>query len=177
LTGYSSSREELVASLKAYTSLLAERNEALVRISATSAEIRSTLDGPDTPDISDVLRRRDTDIACYSSLCGDNARDDSILATASALAHTAPMPPGMIPGGIVDGELAEIARSVIALREDSRSLADEVLACQSECEALLRTRVESTSKALRRSAQRRKLDAAYGPALHHESPTFMDKQR
>lgn len=165
MTDYSSSREQLVASLKAYTSLLAERNEALSRISATGAVIRSTLGASDTPDISDALRRRDSDIACYSSLCADTARDDSMLSAALAAANSA------------NDELVELAGSVIALREDSRSLADEVLARQSECEALLRTRVEATSKALRRSTQRRKLDAAYGPALNHESPTFMDKQR
>lgn len=164
MTGHSS-REELVASLKAYTSLLAAQNEALARISRTSAEIRSTLSVSETPDISDALRRREEDIVHYASLCANDAPSDSTVRAALAAA------------GSANDELATLARSVLALQEDSRWLAQEVLACQSECEALLRERVEATAKALQRSAHRRKLDAAYGPALDHDTPAFMDKQQ
>ena len=165
MTDFSSSREELVASLKAYTSLLAARNEALERLSATSAEIRSTLSGADTPDISDALRHRDADIARYSSLCAGGAADESALDAAMTAAN------------IANGEMTELARSVVGLREDTRALAEDVLACQNECEALLKARVAATAKALHQSARRRKLDAAYGPALDHKTPAFMDKQQ
>lgn len=164
MTGHSS-REELVASLEAYTSLLTARNEALARISRTSAEIKSTLSTSATPDISDAIRRRDEDIAHYASLCADGAPAESTMQAALAAA------------GMGNNELAELARCVIGLEEYSRSLAREVLACQSECEALLRARVEATAKALQQSAHRRKLDAAYGPALDREAATFVDKQQ
>ena len=163
MTGHSS-REELVASLKAYTSLLTAQNEALARISRTSAEIKSTLSASQTPDISDALRRRERDIAHYSSLCADGAPAESAVHAALAASST-------------NDELAELARAVIALQEDSRSLAQEVLLCQSECEALLKARVEATAKALQQSAHRRKLDATYGPALDRHPPTFVDKQQ
>lgn len=165
MTGFSSSKDELVASLKAYTTLLAAKNEALLRLSSTTAEVRSTLRDSDSPDISDALQRRDRDIARYSSLCGASPKDESIVNAALAAANAA------------NDELSVIARSVVVLREDSRVLADEVLSCQTECEAILKSRLEATSKAIHRSTQRRKLDAAYGPAVSHGTPTFMDKQQ
>jgi len=165
VTEHWSTREELAASLKAYTSLLAARNQALMRISAVSAEIKTTLAGSDTPDISHALQRRDSDIEHFSSLCSDGVSEESLLSAALAAANSA------------SDELVELARSVMALREDSRLIAEEVLACQGECEALLKSRVEATSMALRRSNQRRRLDSAYGPALSHDVPTFMDKQQ
>jgi hypothetical protein len=165
VTGFSSSKDELVASLQAYTTLLAAKNEALLRLSSTTAEVRSTLRDADSPDISDALRRRDREIASYSALCGNSGQDESIVNAALAAANAA------------NDELNVIARSVIAMREDSRALAEEVLSCQSECETLLKSRLAATSKALHRSTQRRKLDAAYGPAINHDTPTFMDKQR
>jgi hypothetical protein len=165
LTGFWSSKDELVDSLRAYTSHLAARNKALARIAATSAEIRSTLAAADTPDISDALRRRDADIARFSSLCDIDKTDEAALDAAMQAANAA------------NGELAELARSVVALREDSRALAEDVLACQGECEALLKARVEATAKALRQSTRRRKLDAAYGQAVNHQKPAFVDKQQ
>lgn len=164
MTGFSSSRDELVSSLKAYTSVLAQTNEALSRVWTTSTELRATLSSSDSPDIADALTRRDRDIADYSALCGA-ARNKPLIDAAVAAANTA------------NDELGEIARSVIALREDSRSIAEQVLACQSECEALLKSRIEATGKAIRQSTQRRKLDAVYGPAVSHDAPVFMDKQR
>lgn len=163
MTGFSSSRDELVSSLKTYTSLLAARNEALSRVWTTSAEISSTLANTDSPDISEALAHRNQDIARYSALC--QTQDESLIDAAITTAHSA------------NDEVGELARSVVSLREDSRSLAEKVLACQSECETLLRSRIEATSKAINRSNQRRKLDAAYGPAVRHETPTYMDKQR
>lgn len=164
MTGFCSPKDELIVSLRTYTSLLSERNEALSRISTTSAEIRSTLRNTDSPDISDALLRRDRDIAYYSTLSGGE-QDESIVDAAISAANAA------------NDELGELARSVIALREDSRTLAEEVLACQSECEALLRSRLDATSKAIQRSSKRRRLDAVYGPAVNHETPVYMDKQR
>lgn len=165
MTGFASSKDELVASLKAYTTLLAAKNEALMRLSATSADVISTLSNADSCDISDALRRRDRDIASCSVLCENGAWDASIANVALSAANAA------------NDELGLIARSVIALREDSRALAEEVLARQSECETLLKSRIEATSRALRRSTHRRRLDAVYGPAAEHDTPTFMDKQR
>jgi len=165
LTKYSSSQEDIVASLEAYITLLAARNNALSRISDASNDIKSTLKTSDSPNISKALQRRKCDITNYASLCADKEHDRSILAMATELTKTA------------NNELSELARKVIDLREDSRLLAEEVLECQDECKTLLKSRVEATSGAIRRSTQRRKLDAAYGPSIDHHIPTFMDRQR
>lgn len=164
MTEFSSSRDELIASLTTYTSLLAARNEALSRLSATSAEVRSTLRNAKSPDISAALQRRDQDITYYSKLCGNKSQEEAAVNAAIAASNAA------------NDELGQIARSVIALHEDSQILMEEVLVCQRECETLLKSRLETTSKALRQSSERRKLDAVYGPAIKHETPTFMDKQ-
>lgn len=165
MIGFSSPRDELIASLKTYTSHLAARNEALTRLSVTSSEIQSTLRGMASPDISGALKRRDQDIAHYSSLCDYSSQDEAIVESAIEAAHAA------------NDELGDIAQSVIALREDSRALMEDVLASQRECEALMKSRLEATTKAIQQSSKRRKLDAVYGPAINHETPTFMDKQR
>ncbi len=164
MTGFSSSRDDLVASLRAYTIHLAAQNEALQQVSTTTAQMRSKLTKEENPDISDSLLRRDNEIARYEAL-RDIANQSELLDAALDASNTA------------NEELNSIARSVIALREDSRALAEEILACQSECEALLKQRLEATSDAIHRSVRRRKLDAAYGPAVSHDVPTFMDKQQ
>lgn len=163
MTGYRSSKEELVDSLKAYTSLLAARNEALSQVWNTSVEMRSTLAANDRPNISEALERRNQQIAGLSALraAPDESEMDAIVSEAS----------------LASGEVGELARSVLSLQEDSRSLAERLLECQSECETLLRSRLAATSQAIRQSTQRRKLDAAYGPAVRHDVPTFMDRQR
>ena len=125
--------------------------------------MRCTLAANDAPNISDALARRDQEIDAFSALAADQNEEaiDATIAEAS----------------LASGELGELARSVISLREDSRSLAEKVLACQNECEMLLKSRLKATSQRLRQSTQRRKLDAAYGPAVKHDTPWFMDKQR
>ncbi len=163
MTGYCSSRDELVNSLKNYTALLAARNEALSRVWNTSAEMQCALAASDAPDIANALARRQQDIAAFSALVA--AQDEDAIDAAIAEASLA------------NGELGDLAQSVLSLREDSRSLAEKVLACQSECESLLKSRLAATSQRIRQSTQRRKLDAAYGPAVRHDVPRFMDKQR
>ncbi len=164
MTGFSSSRDDLVASLRAYTTHLAAQNEALQQVSATTAQMRSKLAKEENPDISDALLKRDNEIARYEAL-RDSANQSELLDAALDASMA------------TNAELNSIARSVIALREDSRALAEDILACQSECETLLKQRLEATSDAIHRSVRRRKLDAAYGPAISHDVPTFMDKQQ
>jgi hypothetical protein len=164
VTDFSSSRDDLVASLRAYTSHLAAQNEALQQVSVTTAQMRSKLTKEENPDISDALLQRDSEIARFEAL-RDSADQTELLNAALAASNT------------TSEELNSIARSVIALREDSRALAEDILACQSECEMLLKQRLDATSDAIHRSRRRRKLDAAYGPAISHDVPTFMDKQQ
>ncbi|NLN75981.1 MAG: hypothetical protein GX139_06685 [Armatimonadetes bacterium] len=165
MTGFSSSRDDLVASLRAYTTHLSAQHEALQQLSSTTSHIRETLDAQSAPDISDDLVKRQNELEKYTALCEDAAQDESLIDAALDAANCA------------NEELNAIARSIITIREDSRSLAEEIIHCQAECESLLKQRLQATSDAIRRSAQRRKLDAAYGPAVSHEIPTFMDKQQ
>lgn len=165
MSGFSASREQFVASLRSYTSLLKDRNEALTQISRTSSEMRSTLSGDAEADITSLLERRDQDCARLAGVCGNGVNDDAII---SAAKHAA---------GSANDEMGTLARMAVSLYSDTRTLAQEILTCQTECEAILRTRIEATANAIRESKQRRKLDAAYGPACKHDTPVFLDKQR
>ena len=165
MTGFSSSKDNLLASLKSYTVHLAAQNEALQQLSSTTSEMRSALGKEGAPDISAALNRREQQIARYVELCSSSRADEALVEEALAATE---MP---------NDELNSAAKSVIALREDMLSLTQQIVMCQNDCETLLRTRLESTSEEIQKSARRRKLDAVYGPAISHESPSFMDKQQ
>lgn len=162
----SMSKNELISSLQGYASLLEERNAALIQLTVTSSEIRSALQSDVAANIDEALERRDRDCKRYAALCDSTRPSNQAIAEAvSRVARNA------------GDEAEKLARSVLSLYADSQTLADEILKCQSECEVILKSRLKATSKALRESTQRRKLDAVYGPAHRHSTPTYLDKQR
>ena len=164
MTGYSSQKDDLLSSLKRYTTLFEARKDALAQLSRTSVEMRSTLKSSADVDISGILERRDSECSHFANLC--NSVDiPALVDTAGRAAQNA------------NGEVGNLARSILSLHTDSQTLAQEILTCQGECEAILKKRLEATAHAIRESKQRRKLDAAYGPACKHESPIFLDKQQ
>ena len=166
MSAFSTSRDDLVASLTRYTTLLQARRDALMRLSNSTAEMRSSLQSDGEPDISELLRRREHDCRGFAALCGNGTDDDpSLISAAENVASAA------------NDEVARLADSALSLQADIQALGQEILSCQSECEKTMRARLESVAQAIQESTQRRRLDAAYGPAHSHKSPVFVDKQR
>jgi hypothetical protein len=156
------SNNSLLDSLRQYTSHLEAKNEALAELSHASASLSSALEQDDSAIVDNVLAEREKSCMRLMKLCaGDNG---ALVDSARRLAASS------------KDEIGQAARLLLAVNSRYESLSEDVLACQQRCESVLKSRLEATSRALRQSVQRRKLDAAYGPAVRHDTPTFMDKQ-
>lgn len=165
MTEFASSKEDLVSALRRYMSALEQRRDLLVQLAATSAQMHSTLRSDSTADIQAFLDQREAECRHYAELCDRlGLRDETLVEVAERAA-------------LSGGELGRLACAAVAMHADSQSLAQEILQRQTECETILRTRLQATAKALRESKQRRKLDAAYGPAHKRDTPVFLDKQQ
>ncbi len=160
-----SSRDELLECLRGYAVALQARKGALARLSRTSCQIRSKLESGRTVNLDDMLERREQECQQYAAACEEGPQGDNALLEAAESAEHA------------TDELGETARTVLSLHTDSKVLAGEIIACQNQCEKMLKERMEATSRALRESSHRRRLDAAYGPACKHGTPVFLDKQQ
>ncbi len=146
--------------------MLEERKSALAQLARTSSQMLSTLERGGAANIGPILERRGEECVHFAKLCEENRMDDQTLAdTAGRAAKDA------------DDDLGQLARKALSLRSDSQSLAEEIVTCQNRCEAVLKNRLAATAQALKESSQRRKLDAAYGPACRHDSPAFLDAQQ
>ena len=161
----SSAEDAAANALDKYAELLNARKSALMQILRTSTEIRTTLAREAMPDVANALARRDEESQHYAAL-NDSRVDDARLLDMARRSKTDK-----------SSNLRRAADSVITLHESLQKLADDILTCQKECEALFKARLSSTSKAIRESTKRRALDAAYGPACKHEVPSFLDRQR
>ena len=153
------------AALKIYAAFLRERNQVLSELALASREMRSLLASDSSAEIKHLLARRERDAMKYADLAkSQTASDDVLLSDAENAARSGKK------------ESASVALCVLSLYENSQDLASEIMTCQSECESILKNRLQATAQALQASARRRKLDAAYGPACRHDIPIFMDKQ-
>ena len=161
-----SSRDELLECLRSYTSVLEARKSALVQLSRTSCQIRSTLESGETADIDNMLERREQECRRYAAACKEEPPSGNALVEAARDAAED-----------ANDELGEAARTVLSLHADSKDLTEEIITCQNQCEAILKERMAATSRALCESSHRRRLDAAYGPACKHGLPVFLDKQQ
>ncbi len=165
MTEFASPREELLASLKRYTTGLRQRRNILAQLSQTSSEMCSALQHDPASDIEVFLRERDAQTNRYAALSGGPSVDETFIHIARRAAEAA------------GGELSALGNLALSLHSEAQSLAEEILARQAECEAIIKERIQSVTQELRESKQRRKLDAAYGPACRHGSPVFLDKQQ
>ena len=163
MTGSSSSREELLSSLARHVRVLEERKSALTQLARTSSQMLATLEHGGTGSIGPILERRGEECVRFGKLCEESRADDRVLADAANRAAKN-----------ANDEAGRLARKALCLRNDSQSLADEIVACQNRCEEVLKKRLAATARALKESSQRRSLDAAYGPACKHDSPAFLD---
>ena len=161
-----SSKDELLACLRSYTSVLEARKSALAELSRTSHQMRSTLQRSKAAEIDKILERREQDCRRYAAACKEEPPGGNALVDAARKAAEN-----------AHGELGRAARLALSLHADSLVLAEEIITCQNQCETILKERMAATALALRESSQRRKLDAAYGPACKHGSPVFLDKEQ
>lgn len=167
MSGYQTSRKALLDALRQYNTVLEERKCALEAISRTSNLMKRSLSYDGDVNIETVLSLREKDIHAYAKVKNKIGNElDKIVEVARRCAQDA------------NEEMRSVASSLLVLQDEHQSLAQDVLNCQIECENMLRQRLDSTAKAIRDSQSRRKLDAAYGPAVSHKrEPVFLDKQR
>lgn len=162
----STSPDELSTCLRRYTTFLRERNEALSALYATSEQMRSVLERVTSPDVDSLLTRREQDCARFAATAAaENKSDAFTFESVRALPQCS------------GGEIGVLVSSAEDLRTNYDDLARKVLICQTECETLLRQRLQAVADALRQSTQRRKLSAAYGPAHKPGTPMFLDRQQ
>lgn len=152
-------------SLEDYAVLLGRRREALAKLAGTGCEILSTLTTDPLADIEDLLERREGECRRFSALNNQLPPDEpELLDSARSLQSE-------------QDEAGAVARRVLSLSDDCWTLADQVMRSQADSEAIMRCSLEATARSIRESAQRRKLDTAYGPACRHHSPVFLDTQQ
>jgi len=148
------------APLERHTAILQARKDALERLLATSAEVRAALES--NQDIGELLERRERECRSFAALCQEN---EDI--------------PDLAPIAIGDDRdpASEAARHAISLDRDIQRLGEQILACQAECQAIMRARLDALAGAIRESVQRRRFESAYGPACSQDTPVFLDKQQ
>jgi hypothetical protein len=146
-----------LVSLRHYSSILENRVSILSALACTSDQLRVTLRDNPLVNIGSLLRQRDGEcrqLAHYADCAAPSALDTDRR-----------------------DELGDASRQARSLELEARTLSERIMACQTECETLMKTRLDSISKAIRQSNQRRKLDAAYGPAFNTYTPVYLDRQR
>lgn len=157
---------EAIAALKTCEQSFGERADVLAALADASRQMLTRLENDASADIRDLLALRELKGHEYAGMCArQTASDDAMVSRAETAAKSG------------DRELSALGVSLLSMFAQAQDLAKEILTCQAECETILRTRLQATAKALRQSAQRRKLDAAYGPAHRHDVPIFMDHKK
>ena len=156
-----------MGALRQYSKALEERTAALCAISHSTSLMKQALGSEGIVDLDPMLDQRGREIKRYehvSAKIGDEL--DRLIDAAKRCASDE------------SDDMHRTTSSLIAMQVEHQSLAENVLTCQQECEIMLKTRLDVTAKAIHESRHRRKLDAAYGPAVsHRRQPVFLDKQR
>ncbi len=161
----SASTDDVATQLAEYLARLRARHDALVQLSRTSSEMVSVLRDDPLADVSTLLGQREDQCKQLGALRPVGlAAENRLIGAARQLQA----------GG---GETGAICSAVLAMQTACAELIEHIQACQIECETMMRLGIEATSRAIRESVQRRKLDAVYGPACRHDTPVFMDKQQ
>jgi len=160
-----SQSSEILQALREYSAILQRRAQALADLRKTSDRMLSILQQDPTADITELLRHREQECLKLGELCKSGFNGERQLLETAKLVETS------------EGELALAAREVLSVQAYCEKLSQEVMACQQECELILRTGLEAIERAIRESKQRRKLDSVYGPACKHSTPIFLDRQQ
>jgi hypothetical protein len=160
-----SSTELLLAQLREYKALIDAKNAGLDALSQSNKSLLLALKNDLTDSVDVILNRRGKQCEQMQSLCLHLDKRGPALKLAQDIAQKD------------CGEIGMFARDLLALKQKADSAAEEILAEQKVCIALMRSRLDATSRALKQSVQKRKLVAAYGSACSNSTPAFLDKQR
>jgi hypothetical protein len=166
VSSFSSSREQILASLKHYSKVMRDKNEALLELQKTSQDMKSTLKTSDLPGISEIINKREKQCIKAAKAFEAQKLDLSMLIEFARRASDD-----------TNDELYVMASNLAEMQTYSNSMAESILSYQQECEHILRRRLESTGEAINNSVKRRRLDSAYGPAHTGTNPRYIDKQR
>ena len=162
MTG-STPTDDLPRRLAAYATRLQTRKDALAKIARTSSQMLLALERSYAADINALLDRRERECSDYAALLKDSIPDEPGLLDAAA----------QVAQGDSDGP----ARTAACLHAECKALAQQIIEAQNRCQSILAGRIERTARALRESAQRRRLGAAYGPTRNTHTPRFIDQQK
>ncbi|MCE5323126.1 hypothetical protein LLG46_07400 [bacterium] len=165
MMGHSTSNESLISQFKEYKALIDAKNEGLDALSQSNKSLLLALKNDLTDSINVILKRRSKQCENMHTLCRRLDDDGSVLKLARDIASSD------------GGDLGCLARDLLAEKEKTDLAAEKILSDQMACISLMKSRLEATSVALKRSVQKRKLIAAYGPTSGQSTPTFLDKQR
>ena len=169
MSPFAASPGDPAAPLERHTAMLQARKDALEGLLATSAEIRAALESPESSsgqDIGELLERREGECRLFAALCREND-PETFRGDLAAAADSD-------DGGLSPESLRGRA---VSLDRDIQQLSEQILACQAECQSIMRARLDALAGAIRESVQRRKVGSAYGPACTHDTPVFLDKQQ
>ncbi|MCX8053321.1 MAG: hypothetical protein N3B12_05900 [Armatimonadetes bacterium] len=137
-------------SFNAEQSIHEARKAALQRLLSTTMEMKAALEADE--DIEELLERREEDCRRFVALSCDPHMSLS-----------------------TDGEQAEM--SAPPLDHACQELVEQIFACQSECESIMTSRLESLASAIRESVRKRNLVSAYGTSAAGDAPVFLDRQQ
>jgi hypothetical protein len=138
---------------------LEARRNVLLSLAQAGSALRARLQDDPAADVAALLDARERECARLASLASPTLDkcEQSDLA--------------QLP------EAGPLAQTMVSLQAESEAISEEIIECQRECESLLKERLKAAAHALRESIQRRRLDAAYGPACRHSTPSFLDRQQ
>lgn len=138
---------------------LEEQKEVLARLLATTSAIRDSLKVGE--DVSELLESRDMDCKALKRAF---ERVDS-LQFEIARGDGSELP-------------KDIAERTNRLECEIKQLGQQIALVQSECENIMKTRLQLLANALKESAQRRLMESTYGPACSAtDTPVFIDKHQ
>ncbi|MDH7602124.1 MAG: hypothetical protein QHI38_08245 [Armatimonadota bacterium] len=146
-------------SLFSWIQALEEEREILLCLLATTSAVRDSLKSGE--DVSELLEKRDAECKVLKQVFEKrHAISSDLLPQLNDLSG---------------GHFADRIRS---LQDEITGLAEQLLVTQSECETIMKSRLQILAGALKESAQRRLVESAYGPVWSGaERPVFIDRQQ
>ena len=167
MSEYAIPRDDLLAALTQITSAYQRQNAILAEMCRTSEDMATAIQQPDsiaTVDGLIELRQRQcerlAEVALPLGLQIDKVVDEAGY-----------------PYDELNDELASLAHTISTVQSDSRSLMESIMIYHAKCEAVLRSRLDATARAIGESVQKRRINTAYGPAHATRTPRYLDKQR
>ena len=187
MSEYAIPKNDLLAALRELTLAYQRQNAVLSEISRTSEDIAAIIEQPDSTDAVDALietRQRQCERLKEVSLPLDikidtfiREADHSSVSGAKNAQNTTDPRSGVSSDSLRTSYTDDLTQTISNLQSDSRSLMEGIMRCQAKCESVLRSRLDATAKAIGESVQKRRVNAAYSPAHHSQTPRYLDRQQ